>query len=60
MDFKKLREDMGLTQEEVAKQLGVAKQTYIFWERKAFNPNMKNIKKVCDFFNIDVSLFINR
>ena len=45
-DLKKIRTDLGMTQVEVAKKVGVSLSTYLLWERGAGKPNEENMKKL--------------
>ena len=46
------RED--LTQEEVAKKLGVTRMTVTYWESGVANPLLKNLKKVVESYNLSM------
>ena len=45
-NLKELRKAKGLTQLEVAKQVGVSMTTYQLWERGAMNPTEENKHKL--------------
>lgn len=64
MDWSKIiidiRNKLFLTQEELAKQLGVSFATVNRWENKKFNPSMKikrKLKGLCDNNNINIGGF---
>lgn len=64
MDWSKIiidiRNKLFLTQEELAKQLGVSFATVNRWENKKFNPSMKikrKLKDLCDNNNINIGGF---
>lgn len=44
--LRKYRENKGLTQEQVAKELGVTASAVTQWESGARNPNIKILKKL--------------
>ena len=46
------RED--LTQEEVAKKLGVSRMTVTYWESGVASPLLKNLKKVVEAYNLSM------
>ncbi len=45
-DLKKTRQELGMTQVEVARKVGVSLSTYLLWERGAGKPNEDNAKKL--------------
>lgn len=52
--LKRLRLDRGLNQNELAKQIGIDKVSISRYERNRVTPNAKTLKKIADFFNIDI------
>lgn len=52
--LKALREEKHLTQQEVAKRLGMTQGTYAIWEQKETNPTLEILKKITKIY--DVSL----
>ncbi len=44
--LRKFRENKGLTQEQLAKELGVTASAVTQWESGARNPNIKVLKKL--------------
>jgi transcriptional regulator with XRE-family HTH domain len=46
MDLKRLRQDKGLSQVEIAEEIGVHVNTYILWERGAGKPTPENMEKL--------------
>lgn len=59
MDFhehlKQLREAKKLTQEQVANLLGIAKTTYIGYEKGDREPRLNELKKMAGVFNMTLS-----
>ena len=51
-NIKELRKAKGVSQEELALQLDVSRQTVFKWEKGVMNPNMDSIKILCDYFEI--------
>ncbi|ALV63157.1 putative HTH-type transcriptional regulator [Thermococcus sp. 2319x1] len=49
-----LREKRGLTQEELAKALGVTRQTIIAIEKGKYNPSLELAFKIARFFNVKI------
>lgn len=53
-NLKEARIKKGLSQKEVADNIGVAKSTYSLYESGNREPNVQTIKKIADFLNISV------
>ncbi|ACJ16839.1 Hypothetical transcription regulator [Thermococcus onnurineus NA1] len=49
---RELREARGLTQEELAKALGVTRQTIIAIEKGKYDPSLKLAFKIARFFGV--------
>ncbi len=52
-----LRKQRGLSQEELAYKLGVARQTISKWELGDATPDFKNLLALSEFFNVDIKYF---
>ncbi|MDV3103567.1 helix-turn-helix transcriptional regulator [Thermococcus waiotapuensis] len=52
--LRELREERGLTQEELAKALGVTRQTIIAIERGKYDPSLRLAFKMARFFNVRI------
>ena len=52
--LKELRMIEGWTQEEVAKKLGVSKQTYRHYENEKRKPGLTTIKKLAEVYQVDL------
>lgn len=46
------RVNAGLTQEEVARSLGISKNTLINWEKGKSIPRATQMQKMCEIYNI--------
>lgn len=57
--LRKLRQDMGVTQEQLADDLSVAKSTIGMWENQKREPDLKMLEKIADFFKTSVD-YLNR
>lgn len=55
--IRKLRRGQNLSQEVLAFELGVSRQTVHKWEIEAMQPNADNLKALSDYFNIDINYF---
>ena len=51
-NLKKARLRKGLSQVQLAEQLGVAKSTYSMYESSNREPNVQTIKKIADILNV--------
>lgn len=60
MELEKLRTIHNLTQVEVAKKLGLAKMTYHNYETGRNEPNIQNLIKIADFYNISIDYLVGR
>ena len=54
--LKKLRQERGLTHEQLAKKLGFSKSYYVKIENDFMNPSYKVLKKLKDFYGEDINL----
>jgi len=55
-----IRKNFGLTQENVAKMLGVANSTYAQYESGARSPNIVMLKKLADLFQCTIDELVGR
>ncbi len=47
----------GLSQEELAKRLGVTSNTLSRWETGTYKPKLQDLDKLANFFTVSVSVF---
>ncbi|ASJ03126.1 transcriptional regulator [Thermococcus profundus] len=52
--LRELREERGLTQEELAKALGVTRQTIIAIEKGKYDPSLRLAFKIARFFGVKI------
>lgn len=52
--IKRLRKDAGLRQEDMAKELGVSRQTIIAIENDKYNPSLELAMKIAKSLNLHV------
>lgn len=50
--LKKLRNEAGLTQKQVASELNISQSAYAQWETGKLNPKKETIQMFADFFNV--------
>ncbi|WP_421362548.1 helix-turn-helix domain-containing protein [Streptococcus suis] len=53
--IKTLRKQAGLSQQELADNIGVLRETISNWERGASRTNVENIERIATFFQVPVS-----
>jgi transcriptional regulator with XRE-family HTH domain len=53
--LKELRKEKGLTQDEVAKKIDIARTTYSGYERGASEPDFEILNKLSDFYSVDLN-----
>ena len=59
--LKELRLSRGIkTQKEMAKLLGVAYNTYNYWENEQFQLDYKNLIRIADYFNVSIDYLLGR
>ena len=60
MRLKKLRKAKGLSQTQLANELGMIKQTYSNYENEKREPNIATLIKLADYFDVSVDYLIGR
>lgn len=58
--LKELRLKKGLTQKELAKIIGVTKQTIINYEKGTTEPSFENLIKLADLFEVSLDCLLGR
>lgn len=58
--IKELRDIKGITQEDLAKFLGVAPQTIYKYEKGINQPDLETTSKIADYFNITLDELLGR
>lgn len=53
-----LRTQRNMTQEELAEQLGVSRQSVSKWESNGTFPNMNKLLEICDFFQVSLDYLL--
>lgn len=56
--IRQLRESRKMTQEELAKVAGVSTQSVSSWELNNSTPRMNVLKKLADYFEVDVASIV--
>lgn len=58
--IKQLRKEKGMTQEELAKTLGVIRGTLSVWEIDKAEPDNKTLGKIADYFDVTIDYLLGR
>lgn len=58
--IKELRQERGLSQQALAKQIGVSQKAVDFWERGVNEPKASYIVLLCDFFGVSADYLLGR
>lgn len=53
MNIEERRKELGMTQVEVARGVGVSLQAYILWEKRVNNPKTENMIKLKEVLQVD-------
>ena len=56
--LKDLRQQAGLTQVDVAEELGISQPAYASWERGAKKPTQENLVKIAQILNVSVDYLV--
>ncbi len=59
-NLKELRKNRKLTQEKLAKSLGLSRSTIAMYETNGSEPDIETLKKIASFFNITVDKLIGK
>lgn len=58
--LKQLRERENLTQEELAKRLGISRSRLASYEQGQREPDLELLEVIADFFNVDMDYLLGR
>ena len=58
--LKYLRERRGMSQSELAKQLGIAKSTVSMYELGKREPDFETMERIADLFNVDMNFLYGK
>ena len=56
--LKELRIEKGLTQKELAQELGNAQSAIFYWETDKQEPTISALKKICKFFDVSADYLL--
>lgn len=58
--LKMLREEKGLTQASMAKNLNLSPSTIGMWEQNRRSPDSESLKNLSDFFNVSIDYLLGK
>ncbi|MCR5068103.1 MAG: helix-turn-helix domain-containing protein [Erysipelotrichaceae bacterium] len=58
-NIRRLREEHGMTQENLAEELGVSFQAVSCWEREEYNPDLPKLSKMARIFDVSVNTLLD-
>ena len=58
--LKELRFEKGLTQKELAEQIGIKRNTYSDWENGKTEPSFENLVKLADLLDVSLDWLFGR
>ncbi|EHJ53036.1 S24 family peptidase [Streptococcus macacae] len=58
--LKKRRQELGLSQAQLADQMGISRPSYFNWEAGKTKPNQKNWKKLAQLLKVDSAYFLSQ
>lgn len=58
--IKELRLEKGLTQAQLAREIGVSQKAIDYWERGVNEPKASYIVSLCDFFRVSADDLLER
>lgn len=56
--LRSLRQERGLTQDELAKSFGISKSTVSMYENGNREPDFETLEMIADFFNVDMNYLL--
>ena len=59
-NLKMLRENSKLTQQQLADALHTTQRKVSYWESGKIEPDLENLWKICDYFDISIEELIGR
>ena len=58
--FKRIREQCGLTQQQMADKIGVSRSTIGMYENGEREPNFETLELIADTFNVDMNFLLGK
>lgn len=60
MRLQELRKQKKISQQELANQLSLNVMTYNNWEKEKREPNIENLCKIADYYNVSLDYLVGR
>jgi len=60
MNLKNLRDEIGISQEEFAKKMGLKQKTYCNYENGTTEPKIELLCKMADFYGVSMDYLVGR
>lgn len=58
--FKRIREQSGLTQQQMADKLGISRSAIGMYEKGEREPNFETLELIADIFNVDMNFLLGK
>ena len=58
--FKRIREQSGLTQQQMADKLGISRSAIGMYEKGEREPNFETLELIADTFNVDMNFLLGK
>ena len=58
--FKSLREEKGLSQTQIMREIGTSKSTVSAWERGVRKPEFSMLERLCEYFNVSMGYLLGQ
>lgn len=58
--IKELRQELGITQKELAKHLGIAQNTLSYWENGKFDVDNASLCRIADYFHVTIDYLLGQ
>jgi len=56
--LKELRAKKGISQRDIAKEIGISQNSYCLWEQGKTQPDLEKLIKLCQFFDVTVDYIV--
>lgn len=58
--LKKARKNIGMSQNEVAEELMLSRQTISKWENNVCLPDLENFQRICKLYKVDFNTILSK
>lgn len=60
LDYIRLRDEMGMTDADVARATGIGKSTFSDWKSGRSSPKLEKLMKLAKYFGVNLEYFIKK